>query len=176
MKRRTVSPDVTQRRFVDAGKTVYDCIAAGVLVECPVCGGCAEHRPISADESHHGMFAPRRLVCTHCGLTRHWAEHGLYGRSWRESPIRDEYFGAVLWLRGSFGDAEVWAYNWDHLAYIEKYVAAGHRTRKRDPKTGWSNRSLVSRLPRSITAARNRLQVLAAIKKIRQTRGSQQTR
>ena len=169
MKHRDASTEKTQRRFADNGDTVLDFMVGGILVECPSCGGCAEHRPIGSAESRRGMFAPRRLVCTECGLVRDWAERTIH-RRWRGSPARDDYFGAILWLRERFGDEEVWAYNWEHLAFLERYVAAALRSRMRHSETGWSNRSFVSRLPIFIKLAKNRARVLAAIRRIRRKR------
>jgi hypothetical protein len=171
MNRRPEKVVPTRDRFADPGDTIYDYMVSGILVECPKCGACAEHRPIATDQTRRDWFAPRRLVCPKCGLVRSWAKREI-ARHWgAEAPARDDYFGEKLWLRAAFDGGEVWAYNWEHLAVIESYVAALHRTRKRDPKTGWSNRSFVSRLPTGITSAKKRDAVLAAIQRIRRERG-----
>lgn len=162
------STDVTDR-FADPGDTIYSLMAGEVLVECPRCAGCASHRPLSSELKERDWFAPRRLVCMHCGLTREWHEKSIY-RCWRDSPARDDYFQEILWVRGSFGSHEIWAYNWQHLDLIEKYVGAKHRLHVRDPEYGWANRSFVSRLPRWITSAKNRNDVLATIDCIRRER------
>lgn len=156
-------------RFADPVDTIYSLMADEVLVECPRCARCALHRPMNSEREKRDWFSPRRLVCPHCGLTRDWNEKGIY-RRWRESPARDDYFGEVLWIRGSFGSHEVWAYNWRHLELIEQYVAAKHRTHVRDPEGGWANKNFVNRLPRWITSAKNRADVLATIARIRHDR------
>lgn len=156
-------------RFADPGDTIYSLMADEVLVKCPRCAGCASHRPLNSELAKQDWFAPRRLVCTHCGLIREWHDKGIY-RCWRESPARDDYFRAILWIRGSFGAHEIWAYNWPHLALIEKYVAAKLRPHVRDPEYGWANKSFVNRLPAWIASAKNRNEILATIDRIRRER------
>ncbi len=167
MNRRPEKIVPARDRFADPGDTIYDYMVSGVLVECPKCGSCAEHRPIATDHSRRDWFAPRRLVCPTCGLVRRWAKQEIYRHFAAQTPARDDYFGEKLWLRAAFDGGEVWAYNWQHLAVIESYVAARHRTRRRDPNTGWSNRTFFSRLPKCIASSKNRDVVLAVIQKIR---------
>lgn len=157
------------KRFADPGNTIYSLMADEVLVECPRCGRCALHRPMICESESLDWFSPRRLICSHCGLTRDWNKKGIY-RRWRESPARDDYFGAVLWIRGSFRSHEVWAYNWRHLDLIELYIAAKHRSHVRHAEYGWANRNFVNRLPRWITSAKNRADLLATIDRIRRER------
>jgi hypothetical protein len=86
-------------RFADPGDTIYSLMADDVLVECPRCSECATHKPIDSDLDRRDWFAPRRLVCPNCPLTREWREKGIY-RCWREMPARDDYFREILWIRG----------------------------------------------------------------------------
>jgi len=158
-------------RFVDPGDTIYSLMAEEVLVTCPRCGNCATHKPNEAAKDNRDWFAPRRLICTHCTLVRDWAERSIY-RNWRETPARDDYFNEILWLRGDCGSNEIWAYNWRHLDLVEKYVAATHRQHVRDSETGWANSSFVNRLPRWITSAKNREDVLRAINRIRRSKAA----
>jgi len=158
-------------RFADPGDTIYSLMAEEVLVECPRCGGCAAHKPTVPSPEDRDWFAPRRLVCPHCALTRDWQGREIL-RAWREAPARDDYFHAILWIRGRLRSHELWAYNWRHLQLIESYVAALHRQHVRDAQFGWANRSFVNRLPAWITAAKNRDDVLATIERIRRERGS----
>jgi hypothetical protein len=155
--------------FADPGDTIYSLMADEVLIECPRCGECASHRPMESDSGTRDWFTPRRLICAHCGLTRDWHEKSISHR-WRETPARDDYFNEILWIRGAFESQEIWAYNWRHLALIERYVAAKHRQHVRDPDFGWANRSFVNRLPTWITSAKNRDDVLRTIDRIKRER------
>jgi hypothetical protein len=156
-------------RFADTGDTKYSLMANEVLVECPRCGKCALHKPMTCDREQRDWFSPRRLVCAYCALSREWKGKAIY-RRWLESPARDDYFGEILWIRGSFGAHEVWAYNWRHLELIQQYVAAKLRAHMRNPKFGWANKSFVNRLPKWIASAKNRSDVLATIDRIKQER------
>jgi hypothetical protein len=157
-------------RFADPGDTIYSLMSNEVLIECPRCGKCASHKPVAQDVGPRDWFAPRRLVCSHCALTRDWHEKHIY-RCWRESPPRDDYFNAVLWIRGSCRSNEIWAYN-RRLELIEKYVAAKHRQHVSTTDSGCSNGSFVNRLPRWITSAKNREDVLATIDRIKRSKKS----
>lgn len=161
--------DSISDRFTDEGTTIYSLMAGEVLVECPSCGCCAIHRPIVVSERTPDWFTPRRLTCSSCGLVRDWNETGIQ-RGWHESPARDDFFHAVLWIRGRCLGHELWAYNWDHLNLLERYVSAAHRTHVHSATTGWGNGSVVNRLPRWMTSSSNRETVLKAISKIRQDR------
>ncbi len=86
-------------------------------------------------------------------------------RQWREG--RDDYFGLPLWLRFECCGAVLWAYNIEHLQYIERFVRADLRERVRDERHGWMNASLASRLPRWLKLAKNRETVLHAIQQLR---------
>ena len=161
-------------RFADTGDTIYSLMAGEVLIECPRCAGCASHKPLSLDVNKRDWFEPRRLVCAHCGLTRDWAEKSIF-RRWRETPARDDYFGEILWIRGSFNAHEIWAYNWRHLELIQLYVFARLRKHVRDPEYGWANSGFVNRLPTWITSAKNRNDILAAIERIKRERKNSKT-
>ena len=155
-------------RFADPGDTIYSLMADVVLVECPRCGKCASHKPIDRD-SNRDWFAPRRLTCPNCILIRDWREKGIH-RHWYQTPARDDYFDELLWIRGTMGSNEIWAYNWRHLELIEKYVAAKHRIRSKDSEFGWANKNFVNRLPKWITSAKNRDEVLKTIERIKRAR------
>ena len=73
----------------------------------------------------------------------------------------DPYFRLPLWLQAEVQGHVLWAYNRDHLSFLEAFVRAD--TRARAPN--W-NSSLVSRLPRWLKVAAARQPVLRAIAKI----------
>jgi hypothetical protein len=66
----------------------------------------------------------------------------------------------------------LWAYNFEHLDFIEAFVSAKLRESQRDENDLWSNHSLFSRLPRWIQSAKNRETILKVISKIRQSNES----
>ncbi|MFB7139553.1 hypothetical protein ACFCYN_07875 [Gottfriedia sp. NPDC056225] len=132
-------------RFSEAGETIFEFVD-NVLVECPRCNNCAKM-----------TWAPfksiPKLVCEKCGLVA-------------VSPIASyggpEFCGVSLWLKTSCCSNTLWAYNNEHLDFLENYVSAS--IREQLPNI---NRSLASRLPSWIKSAKNRESILKCIKKLR---------
>ena len=147
-------------RFRNTQETL-DSFVDEYLVVCPQCAACARVVPIDVQQS--SLFAPRRVVCHTCGYTKDWQEQTIH-----LGDEYDSYFGLPLWLQTGVGDKIVWAYNLRHLNLIEAFVRASLRERRADPKTGWRNKSVASRLPNWIKAAKNRKQILKAIERIKQ--------
>jgi hypothetical protein len=73
----------------------------------------------------------------------------------------DPYFGLPLWLRADVQGRTLWAYNREHLSFLDAYVRAG--VRQRAPNR---NASLASRLPRWLKASGVRQPVLRAIARV----------
>ncbi len=152
-----------KRRFMDPGKTIRDMVDE-ILVECPVCKACA--RIVVLEPGRRDWFAPRRLICAHCGYSRDWSEQ-IISRGWTAKPAVDDFFHAPLWLQSPCGNEILWAYNLKHLALIEAYVAAHLREHRERLNYGWQNSSLLNRLPRWISASSNRDKVLRTIQKLK---------
>lgn len=75
----------------------------------------------------------------------------------------DNYFGMPLLLTAKFKDKLFWAYNGEHLAELKAFIGAELRER---PEFGWSNSSMISRLPLWIKSAKNRDELLKVIDKL----------
>jgi DNA-directed RNA polymerase subunit RPC12/RpoP len=83
---------------------------------------------------------------------------------WRVRRIgvqSDPAFGLPLWLKTSCCGEPLWAYNAEHLRALRAYVAAGVRER-----VGMLHWSMFSRLPKWISAKKNRDAVLAGIDRL----------
>jgi hypothetical protein len=134
------------------------------LVECPRCGRCALVRR-SAAAPHERATHRATLSCTACGhsAVQLTSEARIDGAT-------DWFFGVPLWLSAPCCGETLWAYNADHLAYLERYVGAQLREHIRHPEHGWSNASLGSRLPAWMQSAKNRDAVLACIARLREER------
>lgn len=149
-------------RFQDPRTSLYAFLDE-ILVACPQCSQCA--RIVRLDLENKDMFAPRRCVCKRCGFTKDWAKdiyHGWYG----DQP-RDGYFGFTLWLNTPCCDHVLWAFNRQHLELLEGFVSATLREQRQDPKWGWANSGMISRLPRWMIAAKHREPVLKAIARLK---------
>lgn len=144
-------------RHDDNGSTLYR-FADRFLVVCPRCDRCAVTSPIG--KQHHIPIA--RLVCVTCGHT-----HERQASGWLTDIAEDWYFQLPLWLQCSCAGNRLWAYNLEHLAYLESYVRATLRLRGTQSQGEARNATLASRLPRWMTSAKNRQEVLKAIKTLR---------
>jgi hypothetical protein len=152
-----------EQRFLDSGQTVYG-LQSEILVACPKCQSCA--RILTVDSENTDLFSPRRLTCFHCGHSRKW-EQKLIQFQWYIAPVVDGYFREPLWLQTSCGNEILWAFNLKHLELIENYVTAKLRERWKTEDYGWQNKTLVSRLPKWISSAKNRDIVLKSIQKLK---------
>lgn len=134
-----------------------------VLVECPNCGQQA-----LVNTNGYTIFQPEavnvRVVCTHCGYNKMLdrlstrSKHLIIG-----APV-DPFFHLPLWLKMELGDELLWAYNQEHLDFLAQHVGAKLRERN---GFKYQVKSIGARLPRWMTAARRREEVLRAIEKLR---------
>lgn len=151
-------PNQMSERHHDDGSTVYS-FAEHFLVECPRCEKCAKTSRIG----RNGHITLARIVCTSCGYSKDREING-----WYVGLPEDWYFQLPLWLQRSCCGKVLWAYNLDHLAYIESYVGADHRLRNPDPSATIRNATMASRLPRWMIDSKNRRAVMQAIKALRE--------
>ncbi|MFX0592025.1 hypothetical protein [Melissospora conviva] len=153
-------------RFVDRSERLC-CFAGEILVRCPRCDGQASIVSDPADKGHRHLWVRRRLVCRRCGRTAAWEAPRIPGSAGRNLPRfsgpRDPYFGLSLWLSIDCRGRVLWAYNAEHLELLESYVSAGLRERGR----GARSMSMVERLPKWIKDARNRTEVVRAIRRMK---------
>ncbi|MBW8485807.1 hypothetical protein [Actinomadura parmotrematis] len=146
-------------RFRDPGTRVY-AFTERVLVRCPGCGGCAVVlvRPDASERLWIDRVTryPRRLHCPGCGLFRETDSAPLV----IGAPV-DPYFRLPLWLRAPCRGHELWAYNLDHLALLEDYVAA--RLRERGPYA----QSMLAKLPAWVKSGQRRDEIVRAVGRLR---------
>lgn len=127
------------------------------------CGRCGTRLERLAAQ-REGSPPPRveRVRCPTCGRTN------LLGVTWtrvpRRAEPRDPLVGLPLWLQTSVRGETLWALNRRHLDAIETYVGA--TLRERLPHF---NGSFASRLPRFVTRAEHRADVLRALARLRDT-------
>jgi hypothetical protein len=154
-------------------KQVYDFIK-DILVLCPSCGGQAIVKisgfPIRNINEHE-----IKATCTNCGYNKRLDEKPssiLFSSSSKTIPGRyliiggaiDPYFHLPLWLTANCGDNILWAYNHEHLDFLEEHIEAKLRERNTQ---GIANKSLGSRLPKWMTSAKNRHTVLKTIAQLK---------
>lgn len=119
------------------------------IVECPSCGKRADVRVLDNLKHKYVYTLPSKMTCLHCGYNK-TLENGSY------------FENHTLFLTTTCSENTLWAWNEAHLQWLEDYVSATHRSRPLS-----SNQSLASRLPRWLTAAKNRKMVLKGIEKLK---------
>lgn len=127
-----------------------------VLVECPGCHHCAN---IHFANSSRPIV--RTAVCTNCGYSNRTDVGGLptysYANDWNRR--------LGLWLQTPCAGRVLWALNKDHLEFLRSFVGA-HLRERRPNEYGWSNQSMAGRLPRWMTSAKNRDEVLRCVRRL----------
>ena len=121
-------------RFQDHGEHLA-LFAGYYWVHCPKCEEVIRH------------YRPR-LRCVHCGFSK-------------EMQALDAV--ARMYLVTNCCGEELWAYNQEHLDFLEAYVAADLRERK--PNV---NSSMASRLPKWMKDRKNRKDVLKGLQRLRE--------
>jgi hypothetical protein len=154
------------RRFRDPLTRLWN-YSDEILVRCPACQGRAVvlAAPDTAGEAPATRLR-RRLSCLGCAHGDTWTAPRR-GNAWLLPDLSgpdDPYFGRPLWLQATCcGGHVLWAYNAAHLDLVEAYLAA--RLRERGSYIG--SMSLVERLPRWMTLAKNRAEVLRTLRSMR---------
>lgn len=159
-------------RFQLEDATIYS-FRGEFFVVCPRC----RRRALVRDR---GRAADPRvsLTCGGCGLSRTF-EHNVNTTTFSPDASHyeagevgigdavDWYFHLPLWLQTPCCSHTLWAYNLEHLAFLEDFVQATLRENVRD-KSGWSNQSLRNRLPAWIKDGHSREAILRCVGKLRQ--------
>ena len=162
-----------KQKFNAYQKTIYDFIN-DIYVECPVCKKKAivKTNGFFKDKSENMI----KIVCPNCGFNKFLNEKAKNKtisdkigpnydtENYLIGDNKDPYFRLPLWLQKEFSNGIFWAYNYEHLDYLEKHISA--ELRERD-LTEISNKSIGSRLPNRMTSKKNRTELLKGIKTLR---------
>lgn len=153
-------------------QTLIDDFASEFFVCCPK---CQQKARVAAAPVEKLLV---RLTCNNCGNLQEWkcTQPGmiatLQSAEFYEKGVIsigssvDWCFHLPLWLRTECCGHELWAYNYEHLDWLENYVSAKLRERSKNAESGWRNQSFASRLPKWMKDAKNRNEILNAIKKL----------
>ncbi len=159
-----------KKRFNAYVKTT-DEFLDNILVVCPNCG----NKAIVQSKGVHEKGT--KMSCASCGANKYYAEvpKDIYinERSGLVHEIEDivlgknidPYFHLPLWLQKEMSKGILWAYNYEHLEYMENHIGAELRYRH---ATQNQFRSLGAILPKWMTAQKNRKEVLNTIKMLKQ--------
>ena len=149
-------------RHIDDGTSIHD-FTDLFLVQCPKCSECAEVRRVSSERTPRPWQA--KFCCAECATVQ---TGQLFG--WSENLPVDWIFRYPLWLQADCCGQTLWAYNLEHLNFLESYIGAKHRvglSPSDAQEIGYRNSTLASRLPTWMIAAKNRDAVLKTIRKLK---------
>ena len=125
-----------------------------ILIRCPHCQQAALIRSTSYSSADRKWTSD--CFCANC--VKAWQFHpGGYA-------VNDShpYRYLPLWLQTNCCGEVLWAFNREHLEFLEEYVSQTLRKRPHN-----FNGSLQSRLPKWILSAKNRQAVLRGIKRLK---------
>lgn len=156
------------------GDVRIDKFGVEFLVVCPKCS--QRGRVLNRGAEEQPQIS---LTCVACGHAQGWQRQRpgvLYSASLEHyeagtvcvGAAVDWYFHLPLWLRIACCGETLWAYNAEHLQFLESYVGATLRERARNQETGWSNQSLASRLPVWMKKAQHRTEILRCLAKLKE--------
>ena len=135
-----------------------DFLGFDIAVACPKCSQKAiiKNSHFSFQETNQAF----KVTCSTCGFSK-----SKQCQEYIFSGPFDPFFLLPLWYQTTFGEHTIWAYNVEHLLFLENHVAAKLRSRNGLLPI---NSSLGSRLPKWRTAAKNRDSVIKSIKELYQ--------
>ncbi|MFB8266811.1 hypothetical protein ACFC96_09375 [Streptomyces sp. NPDC055955] len=155
-------------RHADKGAMLAG-FAARILVVCPRCSGRAVVVPRpGGPELRHSvdlLFLPRRLACARCGATAEW-EPERRGNARIGATLggpAEPFFGLPLWLQTRCAGRLLWAYDIGHVDALAAYIGA----RLRERGSASSSLAMIPRLPRWMTSAAHRGEVVAGLAALR---------
>jgi Zn ribbon nucleic-acid-binding protein len=141
-----------QIRFLDENKILTD-FYKEVLVVCPDCA-----KKAIASVNYEAKTA--RLYCLHCGYNKERTTALI--KNGTVEAAANFYFKEELWLKSPFKNEAFWAYNYNHLEYLERYISATLREHK-----DRSHFTLLEKLPKFYHEAKNRDGLLKIIAKLK---------
>ena len=166
---------VTGLTTLSAYQLQHSDFSGEVAVVCPKCAGKALVKGPGLFNDNVDTLT--YCVCIHCGynqkyqdkkadLIRTNSKHQVFEH---RMPLLggevDPFFHHELWYMAPCLEGSIWAYNSKHLELIEKFIAATNRSRNGLPN---KNNSIASRLPKWMSAAKNRQTVLKCIRELKE--------
>jgi hypothetical protein len=143
---------IIPNRFQDENLTKYDFYKEALIV----CPSCSKKATTIVDFE----ACEAKLFCTHCSCIKKTTTK--FNKNGSVEVAANRYFDAELWLQSSFKNDVFWAYNDNHLDYLERYISATLREHK--DRTGFT---ILEKLPKFYHEAKNREGLLKIIAKLK---------
>lgn len=150
-----------QARFIND----YTCLQhfnSTVLLKCLRCHQCAELIPEVSPKPSKFLSVQRRVSCRHCGYTSSYRSSTLD----MACATGDWHRRLPLWLQVPCCGHVLWAFNEQHLLFLESFIGANLRERARESRH--SNHSMTSRLPKWMQDAKHRDEIQRGLGRLRQ--------
>lgn len=146
--------------FQKVGSSLAWCGAVkGIAKErCPHCGHKWLEATFSRTSLNRSLIESTAMTCPSCGQS---ATVKIEWQVDRFGAPQDPAFGLPLWLQASCCGDTLWAYNPAHLKRLREYISADLRER-----VGVIHWSMFGRLPKWVSAHKNRTAILACIDKL----------
>lgn len=122
---------------------------------CGYCGGILKY-----SKTINKYQDKIEVKCQNCEQEKKYDVHYTLTYA-NNKQATDPYFGLQLWLQIPIGENILWAYNFEHLEYLRKYVSA----KLREAVSG-GKYSLAWKLPDFIKLSKNRTKILKAINRL----------
>ena len=108
------------------------------------------------------------MTCSTCAKTQEWLRPDDGGMPLPGSGPLLAGFELELWLQTPSCGHTLWAYNAEHVDYLDQLISAKLRERSPHQQWGRSNTALDSRLPRWMLSASNREKVSRDLHRLRE--------
>lgn len=159
-----------EKRIKESYKnTLYDFVE-DILVQCPACNQKAVVKTGNFKEFNYTIDEVA-LICSSCGYSKKINDISQRRESKQKKGLIlkfgdaiDPFFHCKLWLQMDFRENVFWAYNLKHLELIEAHV---HATLRERNEVNYNVRSIGARLPRWISSAKHRDEILKLIQKLK---------
>lgn len=124
-----------------------------------VCPKCSKRAKAKRNEEEKRVD----LYCSHCGFNDRATMEVSFGKTVGTLKMSAaSYFPVELWYIAEFKNDLVWAYNLEHLSYLERYIGA--KLREHKDRTHFT---LLEKLPRFYHEAKNRESLLKLIQRLK---------
>lgn len=170
----------TRNGATDAYHTRHTDFIGDIWVKCPNCSKKAVVKTPGYPQQNWSVYDDEvRFSCMHCvkalflkDVPKPVLFYNSRGKAvtsrviYGDNRKTDIFFGYELWLIEECMQDFIWAYNDEHLQFLEEFIAAPLRSKPHNMEM-FSNKSIGSRLPRWMTSAKNREKVLKAINSLK---------
>ena len=155
-------------------KFADDFIKMDILVVCPNCSQKAIVKPSNFSYTNVEQ-CDIKIICPKCGYNKKLVEKPASIINYTKFEVTtdryyivgreiDPFFHLPLWLKTDFEGHTFWAYNIEHLEFLQGHIEA--KLRERNGQELF-NRSMGSRLPKWMTSKKNREALLKKINELK---------